>query len=115
MHGEVTDPSVDFFDREAVFIERHLKPLLAAVPDLKVRMDLSSQTAIGAPSHVHDVQSQGSSLISMIPCGHDPWEIEGASLLLLLLCCELTAVGMTVHPWWGELQWPGSLWNAASA
>ena len=31
MHGEVTDPDVDFFDREAVFIERHLAPLLDKV------------------------------------------------------------------------------------
>lgn len=28
VHGEVTDPEVDFFDREAVFIDRHLAPLL---------------------------------------------------------------------------------------
>ena len=27
VHGEVTDPAVDLFDREAVFIERHLIPL----------------------------------------------------------------------------------------
>ena len=36
VHGEVTDPEVDIFDREAVFIERHLQPLLARYPGLKV-------------------------------------------------------------------------------
>ncbi|MBI3516012.1 MAG: dihydroorotase [Proteobacteria bacterium] len=36
VHGEVTDPAVDVFDREAVFIERVLAPLLRAVPGLKV-------------------------------------------------------------------------------
>jgi dihydroorotase len=36
VHGEVTDPEVDIFDREAVFIERHLAPLLDRHPDLKV-------------------------------------------------------------------------------
>ena len=36
IHGEVTDPAVDIFDREAVFIERHLKPLIDNHPDLKV-------------------------------------------------------------------------------
>ncbi|QEY31297.1 dihydroorotase [Synechococcus sp. RSCCF101] len=36
IHGEVTDRDVDIFDREAVFIERHLKPLLDRHPDLKV-------------------------------------------------------------------------------
>ncbi|MFN6940516.1 MAG: amidohydrolase family protein, partial [Parvibaculum sp.] len=36
VHGEVTDRHVDIFDREAVFIERILKKLLAAFPALKV-------------------------------------------------------------------------------
>ena len=36
MHGEVTDPSVDVFDREAVFIERVLEPLMRRLPHLKV-------------------------------------------------------------------------------
>lgn len=35
-HGEVTDPDIDIFDREAVFIERIMKPVLREVPDLKV-------------------------------------------------------------------------------
>jgi len=36
MHGEVTDPAVDVFDREAVFIERVMIPLRKAFPELKV-------------------------------------------------------------------------------
>jgi dihydroorotase len=39
VHGEVTDPDVDVFDRESVFLERHLAPLLDAVPDLKVVLE----------------------------------------------------------------------------
>jgi dihydroorotase len=39
VHGEVTDAGVDFFDREAAFIETRLKPLLAAVPDLRLVME----------------------------------------------------------------------------
>ena len=35
VHGEVTDPAVDIFDREAVFIERVMAPLLADFPALK--------------------------------------------------------------------------------
>lgn len=31
VHGEVTDPEVDFFDREKVFIQTKLKPLLDEV------------------------------------------------------------------------------------
>ena len=36
VHGEVTDPEVDVFDREAVFIERVLQPLLRDLPELRV-------------------------------------------------------------------------------
>jgi dihydroorotase len=39
IHGEVTDPEVDVFDREAVFIERHLLPLLSSYPGLKVVLE----------------------------------------------------------------------------
>ena len=36
VHGEVTDPAIDVFDREAVFIERVLQPLLKDMPELRV-------------------------------------------------------------------------------
>ncbi len=36
VHGEVTDPEVDLFDREAVFIERVMQPLRRDLPGLKV-------------------------------------------------------------------------------
>jgi dihydroorotase len=36
VHGEVTDPEVDIFDREAVFIERVMEPLRRGFPELKV-------------------------------------------------------------------------------
>ncbi len=36
VHGEVTDPMIDIFDRENVFIERVLQPLLARRPGLRV-------------------------------------------------------------------------------
>jgi len=39
VHGEVTDPAVDVFDREAVFIERILSPLLRDFPALKVVLE----------------------------------------------------------------------------
>ena len=39
IHGEVTDPEVDVFDREAVFIERHLAPLLQRHPGIKVVLE----------------------------------------------------------------------------
>lgn len=36
VHGEVTDPDVDIFDREAVFIDRVMAPLRRDMPELKV-------------------------------------------------------------------------------
>jgi dihydroorotase len=36
VHGEVTDPEVDLFDREALFIDRVMVPLRRAFPTLKV-------------------------------------------------------------------------------
>ncbi len=39
IHGEVIDPSVDVFDREAIFIERYLDPLLKKFPGLRVVLE----------------------------------------------------------------------------
>ncbi|KAG1367797.1 dihydroorotase, mitochondrial [Cocos nucifera] len=39
VHGEVTDPNVDTFDRERVFIETILAPLVQKLPRLKVVME----------------------------------------------------------------------------
>lgn len=39
IHGEVTDPEVDVFDREAVFIERTLAPLVRDFRDLKMVLE----------------------------------------------------------------------------
>ena len=36
VHGEVTDPGIDIFDREAVFIEHILSPLTRDLPGLKI-------------------------------------------------------------------------------
>jgi dihydroorotase len=39
VHGEVTEPDVDVFDREAVFVERVLAPLVERLPRLKVVLE----------------------------------------------------------------------------
>ncbi|MDH5204954.1 MAG: dihydroorotase [Hylemonella sp.] len=36
VHGEVTSPEIDLFDREAVFIEQQLEPLRRDFPELKI-------------------------------------------------------------------------------
>ena len=57
IHGEVTDPSIDVFDREAVFIERHLIPLTRAFPALKVVLEhittqQGAQFVVDAPVNI---------------------------------------------------------------
>jgi dihydroorotase len=39
VHGEVTDPDIDVFDREAVFIERILSRVAADLPELKIVLE----------------------------------------------------------------------------
>ncbi|QOR38766.1 dihydroorotase [Billgrantia diversa] len=57
VHGEVTDAEIDIFDREAVFIERIMKPLLERHPDLKVVFEHittadAAEFVTGAPANV---------------------------------------------------------------
>ncbi|WFM69786.1 dihydroorotase [Halomonas sp. CKK8] len=57
VHGEVTDADIDIFDREAVFIERVMKPLLERHPDLKVVFEHittaeAADFVAGAPANV---------------------------------------------------------------
>lgn len=47
VHGEVTAPEIDMFDREEVFIERVLQPLLEKLPDLRVVLEhISTRQAV---------------------------------------------------------------------
>lgn len=47
IHGEVTNPEVDIFDREAVFIETVLDPIRKRLPELRVTMEhVTTQDAI---------------------------------------------------------------------
>jgi len=65
VHGEVTDSEVDIFDREAVFIERKLKPLLDRHSDLKVVFEHLT-TADGAAF----VESAGPNVAATITAHH---------------------------------------------
>lgn len=47
VHGEVTTPDIDIFDREAVFIDKVLKPIRKKNPDLRVVMEhITTQNAV---------------------------------------------------------------------
>ena len=57
VHGEVTDPAVDLFDREKMFIDTVLQPLIQRFPKLKVVMEhITTKDAVefvsAAPSTV---------------------------------------------------------------
>jgi len=57
VHGEVTDPDVDVFDREAVFIDRILLPLARDFPALKIVLEhittrQAAEFVAGAPANV---------------------------------------------------------------
>jgi dihydroorotase len=54
VHGEVTDPDVDVFDREAVFIDRVLAPLTRDLPELKIVFEHITTTE--AADFVRDAQ-----------------------------------------------------------
>ncbi len=46
LHGEVTDPEIDIFDREAVFIERVLTPVIRDFPTLRIVLEhITTQNA----------------------------------------------------------------------
>lgn len=64
-HGEVTDPKIDIFDREAVFIDRVLDPIRRATPNLRVVME-----HITTANAVDYVQSQPSGLGATITTHH---------------------------------------------
>lgn len=65
VHAEVTDGNVDVFDREKVFIERHMWPLMQQFPALKVVFEhITTQDA------VQFVQSQPSNVAATITAHH---------------------------------------------
>lgn len=65
VHGEVTDPDVDIFDREAVFIDRVLDPIRRATPGLRVVMEHITTT-----DAVDYVQAGASDLAATITTHH---------------------------------------------
>ena len=64
IHGEVTDHSVDVFDREAVFIDTLLAPLLQRLPELRVVLEHITT------SHAADFVASASSNIAATVTAH---------------------------------------------
>lgn len=65
VHGEVTDPAVDIFDREAVFIDTVLTPLLRDFPALKLVLEhITTQNGIDF------VKAQGANVAGTLTAHH---------------------------------------------
>ncbi|HTY04008.1 MAG TPA: dihydroorotase [Rhodocyclaceae bacterium] len=65
VHGEVTDPAVDVFDREAVFIERVLGPTLKDFPALRIVLE-----HVTTKDGVDFVQGGGANVAATITAHH---------------------------------------------
>jgi len=65
IHGEVTDPEIDVFDREAAFIDRVLEPLCRRVPELLIVLE-----HITTKEAVDYVSSAGPNLAATITAHH---------------------------------------------
>ncbi len=65
VHGESTDPGIDVFDREKVFIERTLAPLVERFPGLKVVFE-----HVTTADAVDFVTAQGPNLAATITAHH---------------------------------------------
>jgi dihydroorotase len=68
VHGEVTDPDIDFFDREKVFIERVMIPLRQAFPALRIVFEhITTQEAV---DYVRDANAAPGQLGATITAHH---------------------------------------------
>ena len=65
VHGEVTDPAVDVFDREAVFIDRVLAPLASDFPTMKIVLE-----RITTAEAVSFVESAGANIAATVTPQH---------------------------------------------
>lgn len=65
VHGEVTSPQVDIFDREAVFVESVLDPLRRRIPELRVVME-----HVTTRQGVDYVRSQAGNMAATITVHH---------------------------------------------
>ncbi len=65
LHGEVTDPDIDIFDREKVFLQRVLAPLIERHPQLRIVLE-----HITTANSVDFVQAAGANLAATITPHH---------------------------------------------
>lgn len=68
VHGEVTDPAIDIFDREAVFLDRVLEPLRARTPGLRVVME--HVTTANGLDYIRAARAAGGDIAGTITTHH---------------------------------------------
>ena len=68
LHGEVTDATVDIFDRERVFLERHLTPLQHNFPKLRIVLE-----HVTTKDAVEFVKQAGANVAATITAHHLLW------------------------------------------
>ncbi len=68
VHGEVTDPAVDVFDREAVFVERELQPIAARFPALRIVLE-----HVTTEEGVHFVRDSRAGIAGTLTVQHLLW------------------------------------------
>ena len=65
IHGESNDPKIDVFDREAVFIDQHLTPLIERFPNLRIVLE-----HISTKNAVQFIQSANENVAATITAHH---------------------------------------------
>ncbi len=68
LHGEVTDPDVDVFDREKVFLDRHLAPLQREFKQLRIVLE-----HVTTADSVDYVRAAGPNVAATITAHHLLW------------------------------------------
>lgn len=88
IHSEVTGETIDIFDREAVFIEHVMKPLVRDIPDLKIVME-----HISTKNAVEYVLSAPDNVKASITCHHLLYNRNGKIIVIALALIVREIVG----------------------
>lgn len=77
VHGEVKSPDIDIFDKEKVFLERHLAPIIQQCPELKVVLE-----HVTTADAVDFVLAAGPNVAATITAHHLLYNRNGTSPLI---------------------------------
>ena len=98
VHGEVTDPAVDVFDREAVFIDRVMRPLRQDFPALKVVFE--HITTREAAQYVAEADAFTAATITRTTCSTTATPSSRAACGRTTTACRCSSASSTAKRWW---------------